>query len=348
MDKIEYVELLKEKLNGLPLQDIERSIEFYSEMIDDKMEEGLTESEAILAMPSVDDVATQVIMNVPLTKLVMKTYIVSEEFKNIELDSKDANVSIKRSDDDICKVVCGENDKVYHDVEVKNGVLTIKRNHKEIWFFSIIGLSDLNKMEIYLPSDNYDSLMVNAKSGSVEILDNFVFENVEIDSQSGNITIEKIQSKNVTSTLKSGNIRLKDIKSINVHLQTKSGDVTIENAILDGDVSVSCDSGSVKMSDLKSDLLTISTKSGIINLSNVLIDNNMTLISQSGTVKLNACDSETLKITTSSGSVRGSLRSPKIFITKSKSGNISVPASITGGKCEIETRSGNIKIEIAS
>ena len=52
-------------------------------------------------------------------------------------------------------------------------------------------------------------------------------------------------------------------------------------------------------------------------------------------------------MTTDTGEVKGTLRSEKIFFTESDTGKISVPKSVTGGRCEITTDTGDIEIEIA-
>jgi hypothetical protein len=41
------------------------------------------------------------------------------------------------------------------------------------------------------------------------------------------------------------------------------------------------------------------------------------------------------------------LLSDKVFVTKATTGDISVPNTTTGGKCEIKVTTGDIKIEIA-
>ena len=49
MNKQEFLSLLRRELSGLPQGDIEERVGFYAEMIDDRMEEGLTEEEAVEA-----------------------------------------------------------------------------------------------------------------------------------------------------------------------------------------------------------------------------------------------------------------------------------------------------------
>ena len=70
MNKSEFLWALGEKLWGLPDKDIEERLNFYSEMIDDKMEEGLSEVEAVSQMGDIDALAAQIKADIPLAKLV--------------------------------------------------------------------------------------------------------------------------------------------------------------------------------------------------------------------------------------------------------------------------------------
>lgn len=85
MRKQEFLSTLKMKLSGLPKQDVEDSLNFYSEMIDDRMEEGLTEEEAVLAVGSVDEIATQIIADIPLTKIAKERIKHKTQFKVWEI-----------------------------------------------------------------------------------------------------------------------------------------------------------------------------------------------------------------------------------------------------------------------
>lgn len=70
MNKQEFLTQLRKGLSGLPQEDIEERLTFYSEMIDDYIEEGLSESEAVSEIGSVNYVVTQILADTPLTKLV--------------------------------------------------------------------------------------------------------------------------------------------------------------------------------------------------------------------------------------------------------------------------------------
>lgn len=70
MNKQEFLSALRSRLRGLPEADIVRSLDFYAEMIDDRMEDGLTEFQAVMEMGSIDEIAEQILLDTPLPKLV--------------------------------------------------------------------------------------------------------------------------------------------------------------------------------------------------------------------------------------------------------------------------------------
>ena len=69
MRKQEFLTQLRKGLSGLPQDDIEERLTFYSEMIEDQMEEGLSEEEAVSAVGSVPEIVAQAVADVPLAKI---------------------------------------------------------------------------------------------------------------------------------------------------------------------------------------------------------------------------------------------------------------------------------------
>ncbi len=69
MNKQQFLAGLRKGLNGLPREDIEERLTFYSEMLDDRMEEGLSEEEAVLAVGPVEEIVRQTVADIPLTKI---------------------------------------------------------------------------------------------------------------------------------------------------------------------------------------------------------------------------------------------------------------------------------------
>lgn len=70
MNKQEFISALENGLSGLPQNDIAERVAFYSEMLDDKIEEGMSEENAVATLGAVDDIIAQIISEYPLSKLV--------------------------------------------------------------------------------------------------------------------------------------------------------------------------------------------------------------------------------------------------------------------------------------
>lgn len=69
MDKQEFLTQLRNRLSGFPQDDIEERVTFYGEMIEDRIEEGLSEEEAISAIGSADDIVSQAVADIPLARI---------------------------------------------------------------------------------------------------------------------------------------------------------------------------------------------------------------------------------------------------------------------------------------
>ncbi len=72
MNKSEFLEALEKGLCGLPKDDLEERLSFYAEMIDDRVDEGLSEEEAVMEIGAVEDIIEQITEQTPLSRLVKK------------------------------------------------------------------------------------------------------------------------------------------------------------------------------------------------------------------------------------------------------------------------------------
>ena len=69
MHKQEFLNALRSRLKGLPREDVEERLAFWGEMIDDRIEEGSTEEEAVSKIGTVDEIASQIIADIPFIKI---------------------------------------------------------------------------------------------------------------------------------------------------------------------------------------------------------------------------------------------------------------------------------------
>ncbi len=65
-----FLRELERRLEGIPDADRQASLVYYTEMLDDMIEDGVSEAEAVASLGSVDAIAEQILLDMPLTKLV--------------------------------------------------------------------------------------------------------------------------------------------------------------------------------------------------------------------------------------------------------------------------------------
>jgi uncharacterized membrane protein len=69
MTKRAFLAELERRLYGLPKDDREEKLSFFSEIIDDKTEDGMSEEDAVKDIGSVDDIADQILRETPITTI---------------------------------------------------------------------------------------------------------------------------------------------------------------------------------------------------------------------------------------------------------------------------------------
>lgn len=70
MTKNEFLTELGKSLRGLPEEDVNRSLDYYEEMIDDQMEDGVGEEDAVASCGTVKECAESILAEIPLPKII--------------------------------------------------------------------------------------------------------------------------------------------------------------------------------------------------------------------------------------------------------------------------------------
>lgn len=257
------------------------------------------------------------------------TYEISQAFDAISMDTDTADIVFALSEDGICKVVCYEQENAKHSAAVENDTLTIRVADKREWY-EYIGINfSTPKITVYLPKTEYTKLLIHGDTSDVEISNDFMFKSVDISLSTGDICIENISAGALDLSVSTGNI-------------------TVSHVTCDGDVKIDVSTGKTDMTDVRCKNLISSGDTGDISLKNVIATEKFSIERSTGDVKLESVDAGEIYIETDTGDVRGTLRTDKIFLTQTDTGGVDVPNTTTGGKCEIHTDTGDIKISIAN
>ncbi len=85
MNKQEFLSKLRSALSGLPKDEVEERMNFYEEMIDDRMEDGVSEEEAVAAAGDVDGIAKKALSEVPMSKIMKERITPKSEWQPWEI-----------------------------------------------------------------------------------------------------------------------------------------------------------------------------------------------------------------------------------------------------------------------
>ena len=91
------------------------------------------------------------------------------------------------------------------------------------------------------------------------------------------------------------------------------------------------------MTDISCGSILADSNTGDMSFKNVLVSGSLSVESGTGNVGFDNSDADTVCVKTGTGDVTGTLLSEKVFVTKTSTGTVRVPKTVSGGKCEITT-----------
>ncbi len=274
------------------------------------------------------------------------THEVEEAVKSIVIRTNVAGIRILPAEDEACSVVCHEQKKVTHAVTAEDGTLTVSVTDTRKWY-DYIGLHfGKPTVTVYLPAGEYTALTVVSKTGDVEIAKDFTFDSIDIAESTGDVTCLASAKGAVEIETTTGDILVESIQAEALSLSVSTGRITLRDVRCEGDAHVAVSTGEACVRDLTCQSFSSTGSTGKLSLVNVLAKNMLSAERSTGDVTLEACDAGELSIKTSTGNVRGTLLSDKVFLVSTDTGKKDVPATTAGGRCEIVTDTGDIKISL--
>ena len=280
------------------------------------------------------------------SKLVTNSHLIGEEFYDLSISTETAHIVLLPSDDETCKVVCYEHEKETHTVGVRDGKLSVGLTDQRKWY-DYIGIHfGTPKITVYLPKTVYGQLIIKESTGDIEISKNFTFESINVTASTGDVKNYAIATGSIKIKTSTGDICAEGLSAASLELSVTTGRVMARSIDCAGEVKIQVSTGDTTLSDVVCGSVTSSGSTGAVSMRNVIATEGFSIKRTTGDVTFEGCDAAELKVETDTGSVKGSLLTEKIFIVRTDTGKIDVPKSVSGGRCEITTDTGNIKISV--
>lgn len=223
---------------------------------------------------------------------VTHTYTVEDDFTNIIIEDAASNINFYKSNDDKCRVLCDEREKVTHTVVNENNTLTVRVKDERNWFERInIGffVSDM-RVSVYLPKNKYDSLNAASMSGDVIINNISATECINASSVSGEIDLSNVKGKEIFAKTISGGVMLTDtVASQKLKANSTSGEIDLKrcdakNIVLD------TVSGEISGTLLSNKQFITETTSGTVNVPQSVSNEECRITTVSGDIYIEIAD----------------------------------------------------------
>lgn len=281
------------------------------------------------------------------SKYVSNSYTPEGDFQSIAVETDTADVVLAPASDGVLRVECYEEEKVQHVVTVADGVLSIKKHDTRKWYdhISFFHIST-PRITVYLPKSAYDALTVRASTGDAEIPRELSFTTVDIELSTGDVRMHASASEALRAKTSTGKILLEGVSAGAIELSTSTGKITLTSVECAGAMKLCVDTGKTVLTDVACESLTSKGETGGIHLERVIAQECISIERDTGSVTFDACDAAEINVKTDTGDVKGSFLSDKIIFARSDTGKTDVPRLTSGGRCEIESNTGDIKITI--
>ncbi|MGX4599188.1 DUF4097 family beta strand repeat-containing protein [Faecalimicrobium sp. JNUCC 81] len=171
-----------------------------------------------------------------------------DNLKDININLTRDDLVIKTTKDKNIKIVESSNYEISEREQLKvseeSNSLNIYRDNKMLGWISF-GRSKLRRIEIYIPENYKENLIVNNNVGDIDVLSNLNLENFEIYQNVGDLNIEEdISCNSFYGKLDVGNIDSRIINTKEYNIKASVGDIDIKG--LSGKGSIKSNVGDIR------------------------------------------------------------------------------------------------------
>lgn len=271
---------------------------------------------------------------------------IDEDYQNISVITKTADIVFTLSENAKTSVTCHEQKNVKHSVAVKDGTLVIEVVDTRKWYEHIGFNFQTPQITVSIPRREYGTLSISSSTGDVDISKEFKFQSITVSENTGNVTNYASASEGIKIKTTTGNIHVENASAQTIDLSVSTGKITASGVSCSGDITVGVSTGKVYLTDISCQSVISDGTTGDISLDRVIASGKLSIKRSTGDVKLEGSDAAEIFIETDTGDVTGTLLSDKVFIVQTDTGSVDVPKTVTGGRCEIRTDTGDIRIKL--
>ena len=222
------------------------------------------------------------------TKYITNTYEITNGYKKILINAKDAKVKIEETSDVITKLVVNEKKSYPYVFSVIDNTLIVKPLKSKWYNFLTIGISHA-EIKLYIPKQELDMLSIKQNIGTINISSLTYSKEINIQTNTGSINLENINCDTFDSKGNTGSIILNNLISKKSMLIKRTTGKVILNNSFSPDIFIKTNTGSVSGKLPPNIVFTATTNTGKIKIPNPpigeIISGRCVVITNTGSIK---------------------------------------------------------------
>lgn len=347
MTRENFLNELKQALCGMKEDEIESVLAYYSEMLDDRVEAGMTEEDAVNAMEPVQAIAQRVLSEAGVEQDEEKQK--DDAVKEIRKSAEEVTELIVTASNQRVRITCTDSDEIVlryriedgdiYQLHEENGQVTLEHTLRPVSSYKF----DASKVTVdklfdevgkFLKGLNFSSLIQLGNTGSrcIEVMLPRVFKG-KLTVHTGN---SRITAENVTCMdemrLQTANARiiLKQIVAPSIYAGTSNSRIVLEDVYV-------------------REQLDAVTSNGRISARGVVSDKMLQLRTSNSRIEMENVSAQDITLKTSNGSIMGSIKGVRedFSIASSTSNGHNNLCNCEAGEKSLVAKTSNGNIDIA-
>lgn len=285
MTKSEFLAELRRRISSQSSDEVERTISYFSEIIDDRIEDGMDEREAVSSLESIDTIVREM---VPHSSEARLDSYPARDVSSIRIRDINCSVTLECSGSDEISLDYYESKHKKYDISFNpGGELSVRSNYQKKWFFSfnafrpfVLRIPRSYMGKITLETGNgpiratdvniEGNLFAQTSNGVIDIIDVGIEGMAEMRTTNARIYLENLTASDITAKTMNGRIDAISARAKNtVSLKTMNGQIHVERLYADKSIALNTSNARIH-GTIDDNIRTFSIKSRTMNGSNTL------------------------------------------------------------------------------
>jgi DUF4097 and DUF4098 domain-containing protein YvlB len=299
MNREQFLKELRRLLRALPEDELEQILTYYREMIEDKVESGQTEEEAVGDLGDLRELARKILEDEDFahsgrsgrSEFEYKTYTaLSDGIHAVVLSAENKSVEIVPSDSDGILVKYPDDADQVYEFSCADGVFRMRNREMERKTFHFLWhVRYMPAITVQVPRNFAGDLSVQDTNDSVHVSEFSNLQSVRLETTNSRVCTENLSARSLELITSNGAVRLRHVSA---------GEK----------ISARTTNGKISLDGVQSPEAALQTTNSAVHLSEVSVSGRLLAESTNGRISVDDIESPDISLTTTNSGISGTIR----------------------------------------